>query len=72
MVERKLCAIVGSIPSRVIPHALKMIVMVALIGVQGCGVSIATDLWCQDKWTNSTGNLPRKRRDITGKLLKTA
>ena len=25
---------------------------------------------CRDEWTSSTGNLPRKRRDITVKLLK--
>ena len=28
--------------------------------------------WCQDKLTSSTGNLPRKRRDITEQLLKAA
>ena len=25
--------------------------------------------WCHDKWNSSTSNLPRKRRDITGKWL---
>ena len=28
--------------------------------------------WCQDKWTCSTGNLTRKRRDITEQVLKAA
>ena len=26
--------------------------------------------WCQAKWTSSTGNIHRKRRDETGILLK--
>ena len=35
--------VVGSIPGRVIPKTLKMVVMTALLGAQGCGVIITTD-----------------------------
>ena len=28
--------------------------------------------WCQDQWNGSTGNLHRKRRDITEQMLKGA
>ena len=28
--------------------------------------------WCQDKWTRSTGNVPRKRHNITEDLSKAA
>ena len=34
------------------------------------GLALRLTDWCQDKWTSRTGNLPRKRRDITAKLLK--
>ena len=40
-----------------------MEVIAALLGAQGCGVSITT---------GSTGNLTRKRRDITEQMLKAA
>ena len=33
----------GSNPSRVIPKTLKMLMMAALLGAQGCGASIMTD-----------------------------
>ena len=33
----------SSMPGRVIPNTLKMVVMSALIGDQGCGVSITAD-----------------------------
>ena len=36
--------VLGSIPGRVISNTLKMVVMAALLGIQGCGVSITTDL----------------------------
>ena len=58
-----------SLAARVIRKTLKMVVMAAFIGAQGCRVSITTD-WCQDKWTKSLGNLPRKRRDITKQIMK--
>ena len=45
--------------SLVIPKTLKMVVVAVLLGAQ-------------DKWTSSTGNLPRKCRDITEQLLKAA
>ena len=36
----------GSIPGRVIPKTLKMVVVDALLGAQGCAVSITTWHWC--------------------------
>ena len=60
---------------QVIQKTLKLVVMVALLGTQGCrvaGLALQLTGWCQDKWTSSTGNLPRKRRDITEQLLKAA
>ena len=35
--------VAGSIPGWSIPNTLKMVVMAALLGAQGCGVSITTD-----------------------------
>ena len=29
------------------------------------GLALQTTLWCQNKWTSKTGNLPRNRCDIT-------
>ena len=44
VVERPLAdrEVVGSIPSRVIPKTLKMVVMASLLGAQGLRVSITT------------------------------
>ena len=61
--------VAGSSPGLVMPKTFKMIVMAVLLVAQGCGVSITTDRLCQDRWTSSTGNLPRKRHDITETLL---
>ena len=36
------------------------------------GLALQLTGWCQDKWTRSTGYLPRKRRDITEQLLRAA
>ena len=45
--------------------------MAALLGAQGCGwLALRRTVWCRDKWTSSTGNLPTKRHDITETLLK--
>ena len=49
-----------------------MVAMAALLGAQGCGLALRLAGWCQDKWTSSTGILPRTRRDITDTLLKSA
>ena len=48
--------------------------MAALLDIQGCGVSITTDWMVSGKMGrySSTGNVPRKRRDITETLLKAA
>ena len=54
-------------PSRVIPNTLKMAVMAAL---RVAGLALKLTGLCQVKWTSSTGNLPRKRHDISEKLLK--
>ena len=35
--------VASSIPGGVIPKTLKMVVVAALLGAQGCGVSITTD-----------------------------
>ena len=42
-----------------------MVVIAAVLGTQGCGLTSRRTGWCQDKGTSSTGNLHRKRRDIT-------
>ena len=63
--------IADSIPVWDIPKTLKMVVMAALLCAQGFRVCITTD-WFLDKWTRRTGNYPRKRRDITDKLLEAA
>ena len=34
------------------------------------GLALRRTGWCQNKCTSSTGNLPRKRHDITEQLLK--
>ena len=46
VVERppRVSELAGSIPGRVIPKPFKKEVMAALIGAQGCGVRITTDL----------------------------
>ena len=44
VVERRLgCEVSGSMPDRVIPNNLKVVVMAALLGTQGCEVRITTD-----------------------------
>ena len=60
------------IPGRVIPKTLKMVVMAAILGPQGCGIAFRLTSWCLDKWTSRTCNLPKKRSDITEKLFKAA
>ena len=47
-----------------------MVEMAALLGAQGLALHMTG--WCHDKWTSSTGNLPRKRSHIIEKLLKVA
>ena len=47
--------------------------MVALLGAQDCemtGLALRLTDWCQNKLTSSTCYLPRKRRDITEKVLE--
>ena len=69
MVERPTCAqeVAGSLP-----NTLQMVVMAALLGAQRSGIALPLTGWCQDKWTRSTINLARKRRDITETVLKAA
>ena len=62
--------VAGSIPSQAIPKTLKMVVIAALLGAQGCGLVLQLTCWCRDKWTSSTGNLPRKRCDLTVKIVE--
>ena len=52
--------VAGSILDRVIQKAVKMEIMAALLGEQGCGVSIKTN------GPVVLINVHRKRRDITG------
>ena len=52
-----------------------MVVMAALLGAQGWGVSITTDWLVSGKTTGITGitgKLPRKHHDITVQFLKAA
>ena len=56
----------GSNPGRVMPNTFKTVIMAVLLCAQDCGVNITLTSWCQDKCSGSTGNLPRKHRDITG------
>ena len=65
---RRMLEFAGSMPGRIIPNTFfeKMEVIAALLVAQGYLVNSTTD------WTSSTGNLPRKRRDITEKMLKAA
>ena len=45
--------------------------MAARLGGQSCaGLVLRYTGWCQDEWTSSTGNLNRKRIDISETLLK--
>ena len=53
----------------------KIAAMNAFLVAQGCGVAgliVRLTVLCEDKWTSGTGNLPRKLRDLTEKLLKAA
>ena len=45
VVERplRMRKVAGSIPCRVIPNTIHTVVMAALLGAQGCGISIMTD-----------------------------
>ena len=42
-VERPLREVAGSIPGRVIPNTLNIVVLAVFFGAQGCAVSITTD-----------------------------
>ena len=64
--------VAGLIPCWVLPKTFQMVEMDALLGAQDCGKALHQTGWCPDKWTSSTGNLPRKRCDIVEKLLKAA
>ena len=55
----------GSIPVLVIANTLKIEIMTFRFAAHECGVPLRPTSWCHDKWTSSTGNLPKKRRDIT-------
>ena len=35
------------------------------LALRVAGLALHLTNWCQDKWTSRTGNLPRRRRDIT-------
>ena len=45
-----------------------MVVMIAILGAAGLALRLTS--WYQDIWTNSTGNLPRKRRTIVESGVK--
>ena len=51
---------------RVIPKALKLVVMAALLVTRGCGASILTDCCQVNRLVIHTGQLPGKHIDITG------
>ena len=52
--------VAGFIPGWVIPKTLKTVVTAALLsGVAGLALQLTG--WYQDKWTNRTCNLPRKK-----------
>ena len=75
MVERppRVREVAGLIPGRVTLKTFKMVVMTALLGGQSCaGLALRYSGWRQDEWTSSTGNLNRKRFDISETLLKSA
>ena len=44
--------------------------MAALLGLLVAELALRVTGWCQDKWTSSTGNFTKKRRDITEELFK--
>ena len=51
--------VAGSMPGKVIPNTLTIVVMANPLGRSGlCGLALRLTGWCQDKWTNSTGNYP--------------
>ena len=60
-----------SFPGRVIPKTLKGDSNdFSSLALRAVGLELRMTRWFQDKWTSSSGKLPRKRRDITEKMLK--
>ena len=58
----------NSIPARLIPHTLNMVVVAFLLNT-GARTTLRTNRWCSDKLTRNTGKLTRKRSDMTEMTL---